>query len=88
MGPRKPLASLGKRHCGELSDGRSDPTSYGPEYYNQRFEELDQKRKPTKRYAKDTEEAIARMQGKWAEDGRPITSQFDLLSIIQVLPVC
>ena len=47
-----------------IYDSSADPISYGPEYYNQRFEDVDQQRKPTKQYAKDTEEAISRMQCK------------------------
>lgn len=62
-----PLGLLGKQHPKGHSDNSVDPTSRGPEYYSQRFEEVGQQRKPTKRYAKDTEEAIARMQGKWKE---------------------
>ena len=87
MGLRKSLKLLDK-HDG-LCDSLPDPGSYGPDYYNQRFEKVDQQRKPTKRYAKDTEEAIARMRSKWEEYGY----SYDLLQLAnldaaQILQIC
>ena len=71
MGLRKPLelpsGLLPKQPPSGFANNPSDPVSYGFDYYNQRFEDIDQQRKPMKRYAKDTEEAIARMQYKWNE---------------------
>ena len=68
MGLRKPIGLLPgllpEQPPSGLSNSPSDPTSYGPDYYNQHFEDIDQQRKPTKRYTKNTEEAIARMQCK------------------------
>ena len=67
MGLRKPPRPTGKQHPRKDCDRAPDPTSHGPEYYNERFERVDQQRKPTKWYAEDTEKAIERMQCKWQQ---------------------